>query len=177
MFNRTSLTRGLAALALVCAAGAAQAQAYISSTISGQLAPGVYGQVNIGNAAPPPLMYAQPMWGNQGAMMPQAQPMYMWVPPDHSRNWRRYCYQYQACGRPVYFLRSAPPRWRAEAPHHHHDRDWNDHRRDERRWHRDERRDERRDDRHDRHDRRDWDRHDHDDRGRGHGRGHGRHDD
>lgn len=173
MFNRTSLTRGLAAVALVCAAGAAQAQAYISSTISGQLAPGVYGQVNIGNAAPPPLVYAQPMWGNQGAMMPQAQPMYMWVPPDHSRNWRRYCYQYQACGRPVYFLRSAPPRWRAEAPHHH-DRDWNDPRRDERRWHREERRDERR---YGRDDRRDWDRHDQDDRGRGHGRGHGRHDD
>ena len=68
MSNRTSLTRSLAALALVCAAGAAQAQAYISGSISGQLAPGVYGQVNIGNA-PPQLLYAQPMWG--GPVVPQ----------------------------------------------------------------------------------------------------------
>lgn len=171
MFNRTSLTHGLAALALVCAAGAAQAQAYISGSISGQLAPGVYGQVNIGNAPPPQLLYAQPMWG--GPVMPQVQPMYMWVPPDHSRNWRRYCGRYQACGRPVYFLRSAPPRWHAGPPSHRHERGWDDDRRDHRRWERDERRYER----NERHEHRDWDRHDHDDRGRSHGRGHGRHDD
>ena len=95
MSNRTSLIRSLAALALVCAAGAAQAQAYISGSISGQLAPGVYGQVNIGNA-PPQLLYAQPMWG--GPVVPQVQPIYMWVPPGHSRNWRRYCGRYHACG-------------------------------------------------------------------------------
>ncbi len=153
MSNRTSLIRSLAALALVCAAGAAQAQAYISGSISGQLAPGVYGQVNIGNA-PPPLLYAQPMWG--GPVVPQVQPIYMWVPPGHSRNWRRYCGRYHACGQPVYFLRNPPPHWRAGPPprHHHERRDWHDDRRDHRHWDRDDRRD-----------RRDWDRHDRDDRG------------
>ena len=168
MSNRTSLTRSLAALALVCAAGAAQAQAYISGSISGQLAPGVYGQVNIGNA-PPQLLYAQPMWG--GPVAPQVQPIYMWVPPGHSRNWRRYCGRYHACGQPVYFLRNPPPHWRAAPPRQHYERrDWHEDRRDHGRWDRDDRRD-----------RRDWDRHDRDDRGRGHGhghgRGHGRHDD
>ncbi|QXZ11061.1 hypothetical protein KUF54_07705 [Comamonas sp. Y33R10-2] len=170
MFKRLSLTRGVAAFLLVCAAGAAQAQAYISSTISGQLAPGVYGQINIGNAAPPPLVYAQPMWGAQGSRGPQVEPMYMWVPPGHARDWRRHCSRYQACGRPVYFLRDAPSRWRDKGPKHHHGRDWKHERRDDRHWQREERR-------HDRHERRDWDRRDDDDRGRGHGRGHGRHDD
>ena len=114
MSNRTSLTRSLAALALVCAAGAAQAQAYISGSISGQLAPGVYGQVNIGNA-PPQLLYAQPMWG--GPVVPQVQPIYMWVPPGHSRNWRRYCGRYHACGQPVYFVQES---WVRERYDHDH---------------------------------------------------------
>lgn len=174
MSHRTSLASGLAALVLLCAATTAQAQAYISGSISGQLAPGVYGQVNIGNSPAPALMYAQPMWG--GPVVPQVQPIYMWVPPGHSRNWRRYCGQYHACGKPVYFLRNPPPHWRAAPPpppvRYRDD--------GPRHWHRD-----------DHHDRRhDWDRGDRGrgwghgrgneqghDNGRGHGRGHGRHDD
>ena len=178
MFSSRSSYKALAALALTCAAGFAQAQAYISGSISGQLAPGVYGQVNIGNAAPPQVLYAQPMWG--GPVVPQVQPIYMWVPPGHSRNWRRYCGQYHACGKPVYFLRDAPPQWRAAPPppvryRDERPRHWDHHDRGER---------------YDRHDRRDWDRGERDrgwgngrgngqghDNGRGHGRGHGRHDD
>lgn len=168
-FNRFSL-RGLAVLALLLGAAAAQAQAYISSTISGQLAPGVYGRVDIGNAPPPALMYAQPMLGLAGARpMPHAQPVYLWVPPDHSRNWRRYCGRYNACGQQVYFLRNAPPHWRESRRErdHHHDRRWERERHDERRWQREERRE------------RDWHRDDRGGHGHGnsHGRGHGRHDD
>lgn len=184
MFSSRSSYKALAALALTCAAGLAQAQAYISGSISGQLAPGVYGQVNIGNAAPPQVLYAQPMWG--GPVMPQVQPVYMWVPPGHSRNWRRYCGQYHACGKPVYFLRSAPPQWRAAPPPPVRYRDEGP-----RHWDRDDHHDRHdRRERFDRHDRRDGDRGDRDrgwghgrgngqgnDNGRGHGRGHGRHDD
>ena len=165
------------ALVVVGAAGFAQAQAFINGTISGQLAPGVYGQVNIGNA-PPPLMYAQPMWG--GPVVPQVQPIYMWVPPGHARNWRRHCGRYNACGKPVYFLRDAPPHWRSAAPaprpgpRYGHDHEGPRH------WDRDDRRYDR-GDRHERRERREhrgWDRGDQGhqgNQGNGHGRGHGRH--
>ncbi|WP_415797123.1 hypothetical protein [Comamonas aquatilis] len=162
---------GLAVLALLLGAAAAHAQAYISGAISGQLAPGVYGRVDIGNAPPPALMYAQPMLGMPGARaMPHAQPIYLWVPPDHSRNWRRYCGRYSACGQQVYFLRNAPPHWREarrDRHDHHHGRGWERERHDERRWQREERRE------------RDWDRDGRGGRGHGngHGRGHDRHDD
>ncbi|MDR0215267.1 MAG: hypothetical protein LBJ15_14840 [Comamonas sp.] len=165
MSHRNSLASGLAALALLCAATTAQAQAYISGSISGQLAPGVYGQVNIGNAAPPALLYGQPMWG--GPVVQQAQPIYMWVPPGHARDWRRYCGRYHACGRPTYFLRDAPPQWRGGPPPRH-ERHW-DHD-DHRRWDRGER--------WDRHEHRGWERHDREnDQGHGRGRGHGHRDD
>ena len=162
--------KALAALALTCAVGFAQAQAYISGSISGQLAPGVYGQVNIGNAAPPALLYGQPMWG--GPVVQQAQPIYMWVPPGHARDWRRYCGRYHACGRPTYFLRDAPPQWRGGPPPRHErhwDRDDHD---DHRRWDRDERRD--------RNEHRGWERRGRENdqgHGRGRGRGHRHHDD
>jgi len=73
--------------------------------LSGEVAPGVYGQVQIGNSAPPPLVYAQPM-----LIEPQSEPpppVYLHVPPGHARNWRKHCRQYNACNRPVYFIRSA----------------------------------------------------------------------
>jgi hypothetical protein len=90
-------------------------------------------------------------------------PIYLRVPNDHSRNWRRYCGRYNACSRPVYFVRDDwyrdvyVPRYR----HIHDRRDWRDDRRDWRDDRRDHRRDGRRDDRNDRWDgRRDNDRHD-----------------
>ena len=39
----------------------AHAQVSISGLISGQVAPGVYGQVTIGGGPPPPVIYAQPV--------------------------------------------------------------------------------------------------------------------
>ena len=82
-FSRFSLCT--AAVVLGCAAGLAQAQAYVNGSISGQLAPGVYGRVDIGNAPPPALLYAQPMVAMPPAVvMPSPQPVYMWVPPGHA---------------------------------------------------------------------------------------------
>ena len=142
----------------------AQAQAYVSGSISGQLAPGVYGRVDIGNASPPALLYAQPMVAMPPAVvMPSPQPVYMWVPPGHAKHWRKHCARYNACGQPVYFLRNPPPHW--GAPHYREPRpDW---RRPPPPPHMHERGYERHD-----HGRRDWERR-HDDHGRGHGRGHG----
>lgn len=169
LLSLRSTLRAAAALALACSALAAQAQTYISGSVSGQLAPGVYGTVDIGNAPPPALLYQQPVIIAPAPMAPP--PVYMWVPPGHARHWRQHCARYGACGRPVYFLRNPPPHWHAAPPHHgprpdprwreeRHHREW-EHRRDDRRW-----------DRHDRHDRHD----DHRGNGHGHdrGRGHGR---
>ncbi len=77
----------------------------INVILSGQVAPGIYGQVQIGNASPPPLVYAQPMLIEPQAAPPP--PVYLHVPPGHAKNWRKYCHQYNACNRPVYFIRSA----------------------------------------------------------------------
>jgi len=74
--------------------------------LSGQVAPGVYGQVQIGGGEPaPPVVYAQPMLIEpQPAPLP---PVYLHVPPGHAKNWRKHCHEYHACNRPVYFVRSA----------------------------------------------------------------------
>ena len=98
--------------------------------LSGEVAPGVYGQVQIGNASPPPLVYVQPMLIEpQDAALP---PVYLHVPPGHSKNWRRYCRQYNACNRPVYFVRSAEYEPDYEQRHHGHDRNEREHHGDER---------------------------------------------
>ena len=120
--------------------------------LSGEVAPGVYGQVQIGNERPPPLVYAQPMViVAQDAPPP---PIYLHVPPGHAKHWRKYCREYNACNRPVFFVRSAEYEPGYE---HRNDDDYDRSRRDE---HRDEDRDEHRDERHsDKHS------HKHDDQG------------
>src|SRR5260370_34707575 len=110
---RTTL-RAAAAFALACSALAAQAQTYISGSVSGQLAPGVYGTVDIGNAPPPALLYQRPVIIAPAPMAPP--PVYMWVPPGHAKHWGKHCARYGACGRPVYFLRNPPPHWHAGPP-------------------------------------------------------------
>ena len=77
----------------------------INVLLSGQVAPGVYGQVQLGNAPPPPVVYAQPMLIEPQSSPPP--PVYLHVPPGHAKNWRQHCHEYRACNRPVYFVRSA----------------------------------------------------------------------
>ena len=72
----------------------------------GEIAPGVYGRVDFGNATPPPVLYARtmviaPMPG------PPVGPVYLHVPPGHAKNWGKHCQRYNACGQPVYFVKSA----------------------------------------------------------------------
>jgi hypothetical protein len=86
--------------AAVCRAG----DLNIRIMVSGEVAPGVYGQVRIGNEGPPPLVYAQPMLIEPQAAPPP--PVYLHVPPGHAKNWRKHCREYNACNRPVYFVRS-----------------------------------------------------------------------
>ena len=58
---RLLLSGAVTALALMATSGA-QAQAYVNATVGGELAPGVYGRINIGNAMPPPpVIYTEPV--------------------------------------------------------------------------------------------------------------------
>ena len=73
-------------------------------SVGGEVAPGVYGQVNIGNTRPA-LVYAQPMVIMQPAR--PMRPVYMHVPPGHAKKWSKHCHRYNACNQPVYFVKSA----------------------------------------------------------------------
>lgn len=97
-------TATLFAAALAAAAAQAAAQD-IRVSISGEVAPGVYGRVDIGNRTPPPVVYAQPVLVVKQQRPPA--PVYMHVPPGHARNWAKHCGKYNACNRPVYFVKSA----------------------------------------------------------------------
>lgn len=132
--------------------------------------PGFYGQIDIGGYPPPVLIYSEP---RRVQMVPRGRPpLYLHVPDGHSRNWRKHCHAYGACGEQVYFVqnnwynREYAPRYQER---HGGYRDYN------RGGYRDGYRDGYRNDYRGNH--RDHDRHD--DRGRGHGKkhGHDRHDD
>ncbi len=93
------------------AVSAHAADAYVNATVGGVFAPGVYGQIQIGNNPPPPVIYRQPVVITRGPTY-VAEPVYLHVPPGHAKNWRKHCDRYNACGRPVYFVQADPNnRW------------------------------------------------------------------
>lgn len=92
-----------AALAAFCAAPAGAADVDVGVSI-GISQPGVYGRIDIGRFPQPQVVYAQPVIiGRPVAAYPE--PVYMWVPPGHRKNWKHYCGRYHACGAPVVFVR------------------------------------------------------------------------
>jgi hypothetical protein len=96
--------RSLVAAALLLATGGAWGGDVGVSITIGQ--PGFYGQINIGNAPPPQVIYSQPMVVQQTAPESvSAPPLYLHVPPGYERHWREHCGEYNACGRRVYFVR------------------------------------------------------------------------
>lgn len=104
MTIRHALTRWIAP-ALFATAGLATlpaAQAADVGVSIGFSQPGVYGRVDIGRYPQPVLVAPQPVIVGRPAY--RAEPVYLWVPPEHRRDWRRHCHQYGACGAPVYFV-------------------------------------------------------------------------
>ncbi|MGH8306290.1 MAG: hypothetical protein ACRETG_11835 [Steroidobacteraceae bacterium] len=121
-------------LVLAAATTLAEAQSIsVNAVISGQVVPGVYGQVVIGNGAPPPpVVYAQPVIVEPAPVLvgaPVLEPIYLHVPPGHARHWRKHCHEYHACNRPVYFVRSAEyePGYRPDRRHEDHDHGHHEH--------------------------------------------------
>jgi len=104
MTMKTRVQAYAAGVAMIIGAGHAVAQD-VRVTISGEVAPGVYGRVDIGSRPPPPLVYAQPVVVVRQARAPG--PVYLHVPPGHAMNWAKHCRKYDACNRPVYFVKSA----------------------------------------------------------------------
>lgn len=79
--------------------------------------PGVYGRIDIGNFPQPQVIYAQPVIITRPAQYVQQQPIYLYVPPGHQKNWRKHCGRYSACGQPVYFVKEQWVRERYEDNH------------------------------------------------------------
>lgn len=79
--------------------------------------PGVYGRIDIGNFPQPQVIYAQPVIITRPAQYVQQQPIYLYVPPGHQKNWRKHCGRYNACGQPVYFVKEQWVRERYEDNH------------------------------------------------------------
>jgi len=110
-------------LALASAAVAAPAfSGNVGITISlGE--PGFYGQLVLGDLERPRLVSARPVIVRDRYY--RAAPVYLRVPDQHRRNWSHYCGRYDACARPVYFVRDEwyrdvyAPRYRHD---HGHDR-------------------------------------------------------
>jgi len=104
MTMKTRVQAYAAGVAMIVGAGHALAQD-VRVTISGEVAPGVYGRVDIGSGPRPQLVNPQPVVVVRQARAPG--PIYLHVPPGHARNWSKHCSKYNACSRPVYFVRSA----------------------------------------------------------------------
>ena len=162
---RNRMRAGLMGILLATLGVAASAQVHIGGSVTAQVAPGVYGRVDIGSAPPPPVIYQQPMIIAPPRVVVPAPPVYMYVPPGHAKHWSKHCARYGACGQNVYFLRNPPPEFRRgpPPPPPRYGRDHDE------RWDRHDRRD-----RYDRDHYRDRDQYRDRDDHRGHGRGHGR---
>jgi len=133
----------LAAVVLLTAAVPAMGANVGVSINIGQ--PDFYGRLDINDYPPPRVIYAKPVIIERHRVVEQ--PVYVRVPQNYRKDWKRYCGRYDACGRPVYFVDNRwyndvyVPRYREREKGRGHDHD-----------------------------------HGHDDhaRGNGHGNGHGR---
>ena len=110
-------------LSVVLAVGAvnlAAAQTNVGVSVS-VTQPGVYGRIEIGNASPPPVVYAQPVIIARPPVVVVQEPLYLYVPPGHQKNWAKHCARYGACGQPVYFVQERWVRERYDDEHGKHD--------------------------------------------------------
>jgi len=91
--------------------------------------PGFYGQIEIGNMPQPQVVYARPVVIERAPEYAEAAPIYLHVPPGHEKHWKKHCREYNACGRPVFFVRHEwydneyVPRYRQRAEEEHRRRD------------------------------------------------------
>ena len=124
MLNR-KMYKALLGMALalggLAATGAAQAQVAVSVnpwynniTVGAPLTHGVYGQIVIGDGrVAPPVYYSSPRVITRTRYVNE--PIYLYVPDVHRKDWKRYCKRYDSCNRPVYFVNANSPRAKAKS--------------------------------------------------------------
>ncbi len=123
---KRALPRHLLAVLLLAAGSLAAAGRAADVGISVNFgAPGWYGQIHIGDLPAPELIVSTPVVAIAPTIVvagPPPAPLYLHVPPGHERHWARHCREYDACGRPVYFVSD---RWYREVyvPRHRWDQD------------------------------------------------------
>lgn len=95
----------------------------INVILSGEVKPGIYGQVQIGNSPRPVVVYEQPKVIVIDKRHRHEEPIYLHVPPGHAKHWDKHCREYHACERRVYFVRSVEyePEYQREHERHNHD--------------------------------------------------------
>jgi hypothetical protein len=99
------MKKPLLALTLAAAAAFPAAAADVGVSISVS-EPGLYGRIDIGRFPQPEVVVAQPVIVQRPAVVvAQPQPVYLWVPPGHRKNWKKHCGEYGACSAPVYFVK------------------------------------------------------------------------
>ncbi|KPF58536.1 hypothetical protein D621_05540 [beta proteobacterium AAP51] len=92
--------------ALLLAAAPARAADVDVGVSIGISQPGVYGRIDIGRFPQPQVIVAQPIYIERPVRVVRPpEPVYLWVPPGHRKNWKKHCREYGACGVPVYFVR------------------------------------------------------------------------
>jgi len=64
--------------------------------------PRFYGRIDIGDFPQPRLVYPAPVVIERVHVV--REPLYLRVPPGHEKHWAKHCAEYDACGRPVYFV-------------------------------------------------------------------------
>lgn len=98
------MKRFLIAVAVISAALVAPANAAVSVSI-GQ--PGFFGRIDIGDYPypQPRVIYRQPRVIERVYI--DRDPIYLRVPPSHSKNWGKHCRNYNACGDRVYFVQDS----------------------------------------------------------------------
>ena len=89
-----------------------------AETITGEVTPGVYGRVDTAKHPNPKLVYEHAMFIEAPTDGGKVQPIYLHVPPDHAKNWKKHCKAYDACKTPVFFVKSAEyePGYQPPAP-------------------------------------------------------------
>ena len=83
--------------------------------------PGFYGRIDIGKTVKPDVIYVEPVVVHRHPSLAYVEPIYLRVPPGYEKHWRKHCHEYDACGRPVYFVRDTwYERTYASRAHEHH---------------------------------------------------------
>ncbi len=96
----------------------------VNVVLEGEVAPGVYGRVELGKDSHPDLVYREPRVVVVEEKYRRYKPVYLHVPPGHAKHWDKHCHQYNACHRKVYFVKSAEysPDYRHDDHDHDHEK-------------------------------------------------------